>query len=200
MYSLPTDFFIPKLVLEIFLSMNRYLFLAAFIILLVVSCKKKESGNPKDDLPPITHTGANTFGCLVDGKLFKPKKKIGSLSVILQCNYQYFKEQHHFLLAARNAIDNYSVAFGMLGTPIAGDTVIHYSYPGSGEMAAGCGKLIDSRPEFQTFSNSPGEFRIEYFDSFKQIISGTFWFDAVDTATGKVVQVRDGRFDVQFTY
>ncbi len=55
--------------------MNRYLFLAAFMILLAVSCKKKESSNPKDDLPPITHTGANTFGCLVDGKLFKPKKK-----------------------------------------------------------------------------------------------------------------------------
>ena len=180
--------------------MNRYLFLAAFMILLTVSCKKKESSNPKDELPPITHTGANTFGCLVDGKLFKPKKKIGSTSVVLQCNYQYFKEQHHFLLGASNRYEEKGMGFGMIGTSINRDTIFNYSFAGSGKMSAGYGPSIGFFFQYQTYENSPGEFRIEYFDSLKQIISGTFWFDAVDTATGKVVQVRDGRFDVQFTY
>jgi len=35
------------------------------------SCKKEKLGI--DGLPPITQTGAQTFGCLIDGTLFKPK-------------------------------------------------------------------------------------------------------------------------------
>ena len=102
-------------------------------------------------------------------------------------------------MAAHDRIGTTSVSFGMVGTPISSDTIIHYSYPGSGEMSAGCGETLWLRYEFQTNDTSPGEFKIEYFDSLKQIISGTFWFDAYDTS-GKLVQVRDGRFDVQFTY
>jgi len=43
-----------------------------------------------------------------------------------------------------------------------------------------------------------GELHIRHFDLEHQIVSGTFWFDAVDTLTGKVVQVREGRFDMVF--
>ncbi len=31
----------------------------------------------EDQLPPITETGANTFGCLINGKVFIPKDKTG---------------------------------------------------------------------------------------------------------------------------
>jgi hypothetical protein len=33
---------------------------------------KKHSVNPVDTLPPATQTGANTFGCLINGKAFTP--------------------------------------------------------------------------------------------------------------------------------
>ena len=50
-------------------------------------CKKK-STNPIDELPPETQTGANTFGCLVDGKAFKPAGN-GFSGPIKSAIYQY---------------------------------------------------------------------------------------------------------------
>ena len=47
---------------------------AGFLALLLFTfsqCKKLKN-NPVDELPPETQTGANTFGCLVDGKAFTP--------------------------------------------------------------------------------------------------------------------------------
>jgi len=34
---------------------------------------KKDNNNNADSLPPATQTGANTLGCLVNGKVFVPK-------------------------------------------------------------------------------------------------------------------------------
>ncbi len=46
------------------------LFLAIFII----SCSNDDSSdNPLAQLPPETQTGANTFGCLIDGKILLPR-------------------------------------------------------------------------------------------------------------------------------
>ena len=49
--------------------------------------KKHQGGNPVDQLPPETQTGANTFGCLVNGKVFIPKDS--GLNPYLTCYYQY---------------------------------------------------------------------------------------------------------------
>ncbi|MBQ0767738.1 MAG: hypothetical protein KBT58_00490, partial [Bizionia sp.] len=50
--------------------------LLAFALLLIVSnCNKNDDDqptNPIDQLPPATQTGANTFGCLLDGEPFLP--------------------------------------------------------------------------------------------------------------------------------
>jgi hypothetical protein len=43
-----------------------------------------------------------------------------------------------------------------------------------------------------------GELKITHFDPEKFIVSGTFWFDAMN-AKGEKVEVREGRFDMQFT-
>jgi hypothetical protein len=43
-----------------------------------------------------------------------------------------------------------------------------------------------------------GELHITKLDDYNQIMSGTFWFDAVDDK-GEKVEVREGRFDVVFT-
>lgn len=43
-----------------------------FLLLTAMSCKKNKD-NQKDQLPPITQIGANTFGCLVNGKVYIPK-------------------------------------------------------------------------------------------------------------------------------
>jgi hypothetical protein len=49
--------------------MKHTLLLALF--LLFIGCSS--DSNPEDGLPKETQTGANTFGCLIDGKLYKPR-------------------------------------------------------------------------------------------------------------------------------
>jgi hypothetical protein len=43
------------------------------IALLVTTCDSDDTVNPASLLPPITMTGENTFGCLIDGKFFRPR-------------------------------------------------------------------------------------------------------------------------------
>jgi hypothetical protein len=40
----------------------------------LINCTKSDD---QDQLPPITQTGANTFGAIVDGKIFVTKDKTG---------------------------------------------------------------------------------------------------------------------------
>ncbi len=50
--------------------------LTAFLLisLIAISCKKtKTESESADQLPPITQTGANTFGCLINGNVWLPK-------------------------------------------------------------------------------------------------------------------------------
>ena len=61
--------------------------LLLFIFSTFEGCKKHtNSGNPIDQLPPETQTGANTFGCLINGEVFLPKGRLLSDS-ILKCAY-----------------------------------------------------------------------------------------------------------------
>ncbi len=43
------------------------------ILLTAASCKKNNNNSATDQLPPITQTGANTFGCLINGNVWLPK-------------------------------------------------------------------------------------------------------------------------------
>ena len=49
-----------------------------FFIMMLAGCSTDSS--PSDGLPPETKTGANTFGCLIDGKLLVPRS--GNNSVV----------------------------------------------------------------------------------------------------------------------
>ena len=81
-------------------------FLLFFLFIISsAECKKHNlSENPVDQLPPETQTGANTFGCLINGQIFLPKGL--SLSPILQCAYQYlntnYSQGYFFQLSAAN--------------------------------------------------------------------------------------------------
>jgi hypothetical protein len=51
--------------------------------------------------------------------------------------------------------------------------------------------------QYTTNQIQKGELIITKFDDANQIMSGTFWFDAVNK-DGVKVEVREGRFDVHF--
>lgn len=54
------------------------------------------------------------------------------------------------------------------------------------------------RDTYKTSETQTGELKITKLDYDNHIVSGTFWFDVKDS-NGVVHEIRDGRFDVQFT-
>lgn len=49
-----------------------------YIMVLLLSCSGCKEGilSPKEELPPATQEGLNTFGCLVNGEVWVPKGSI----------------------------------------------------------------------------------------------------------------------------
>ncbi|TXE02102.1 hypothetical protein ESY88_13745 [Subsaximicrobium wynnwilliamsii] len=50
---------------------------------------------------------------------------------------------------------------------------------------------------YNTTTQTAGELNIIKLDEEEQILSGTFWFDCVDSE-GNVIEIRDGRFDLKY--
>jgi hypothetical protein len=171
-----------------------------------ISCKKEAPVNPIDQLPPASAFGANTFGCLINGSAFVPKKGpwYGGGGDPYLCYYRYDDDGKgpYFILAAYNLKDSSSpdvileaqnltfeegktyplTTWGEDGKAFASYTVVNSSW---------------NRLEFYTTETTRGELKITRFDEVKQIISGTFWFNAINDS-GSVIEVREGRFDMTY--
>ena len=56
------------------------LILLPFLSSIFISCSEDKEADPLAKLPAISQTGANTFGCLVDGQVFYPRdERVGAL-------------------------------------------------------------------------------------------------------------------------
>ncbi|MGQ0738422.1 MAG: hypothetical protein ACT4OJ_05120 [Bacteroidota bacterium] len=177
---------------------------AALFILTIFTfgqCKKK-----KDELPPETQTGANTFGCLVNGQIFLPggaQLSGGSLNSIYQHIIPTSPSGYTFGVSAKNQRESClpkTVAFGFDSVQMsAGIYPLVLRKNGKG---GGAYQLFPCNQsyyiEYLTNDQIIGELNLKKFDLNNQIASGTFWFDAVGNG-GQKIEVREGRFDVRFT-
>jgi hypothetical protein len=58
------------------LNIMKSLFLKTILLLITITffnCSNSDDPIEQDQLPPITQTGANTFGCVVNGEVLIPK-------------------------------------------------------------------------------------------------------------------------------
>ena len=164
----------------------------------LLSCKKQ----PVDQLsllPPATQTGANTFGCLVNGKAFVPRK---SFSLIvrtdLKCTYGYTEHGYLFGIGASRDLDNGSSDVVDITTDslkISEGEVIPLTKEFTPAMASGGYDLNLSF--YTTDANATGQLTITHLDTVKHIVSGIFQFNAVSKG-GDTVKVTNGRFDVHY--
>ncbi|MFN4764550.1 hypothetical protein ACKGJN_15580 [Gillisia sp. Q332] len=173
--------------------------LLLILFLSINSCSKQDNcENPVDCLPPVTQTGANIAGCLVNGEILLPSgKSLGSGSV-LHSQYVYYQNEYIFSITIRDRDNNRLVQVRSGNIKLAeGEkyTLIEESDSNfSGVyIIGGAGSGIG----YLTTQQESGEFEIIKLDESKNIISGTFWFDAINN-DGEIVQVREGRFDVQY--
>lgn len=185
------------------------------------SCSK-DNDRKAAKLPAVTTEGKNTFGCRINGEIFVPKSSGGfnptpSLFVSYYY-YQYpendYKEPGFYLfLRASNDGTNRNLEINLTKSDvplIEGQTYpivlkgngqvdaefLHYSYsphPDYGNVS------IYNSFEYTTTNEYSGQLKIIKFDETKQILSGTFSFDAINTINGKSVSITEGRFDVKYS-
>lgn len=172
--------------------------LLLFATLFVLTCCEKDDDSPKkpiDQLPPATQTGANTAGCLVNGEAFLPK---GNLRNRLVC---YYIDGKDFNISIGEKINDRIKSLNVISYNqdlVVGETYQLKDYGANSKF----GEFIIYNPDFNeinyiTNSTFKGELKITSHNFEKAIISGTFWFDAVNSA-GEKVEVREGRFDMEY--
>lgn len=182
--------------------MKQLILIVLSFILLSSSCRKNKSGNPVDQLPPETQTGANTFGCLIDGQVFKPKG--GTIGApVLTAGYQLLIGGYHLSVGATdrsNSTKSTTVIIGADSVKLNIGTYSLSKYRVKGFLGGGVVYSEDNQLPKRYYTNNiqVGQVVIKKMDEINQIISGTFWFDAIDTNSNKTVQIRDGRFDLQY--
>jgi hypothetical protein len=191
-----------------------------FLLLLttfIISCSTDDSSNnPVLKLPPETQTGANTFGCIIDGKILIPRSgntsQINPLSgARLTRGYPAFDFDYlelkiidhksrngsilffHIHDAIENGIGNYVIDESNGFTAIDG-LEHHYLY---------CDVYSSKTNSYQRYmsSNNSGTFTITRFtlgsENTGTIISGKFTCKVrnINDPTDEI-EITDGRFDI----
>ena len=173
-----------------------------FPFLLQTACNNDDDitpVNPIDQLPPATQIGANAGGCLVDGKAFLPDRKTTIPFRIFYLDGETFGLSisdevngvgHNLLVFLENVQIEENIVY-ILNTEFDDDLnnqnaeyIIASTAPPS--------------PNYYTTTPTvTGEIVFTNHDFDNAILSGTFWFDAVNSE-GEIVKIREGRFDMEY--
>ena len=160
---------------------------------LAVGCKKNEI----DALPPETQVGANTFGCLVNGKAWVPKKGGLFTDPSLLGVYALVGNRRNLWIQATNT-DGLGLDFWVENPLVTGEYPLQYTtgiYP-TVYLPRSYGLYYQSGASYMTTSQYAGKVAITRTDTIKGIISGTFEFAGYNAKTGQTVTITQGRFDV----
>ncbi len=179
----------------------------SFFLFTVNSCKKHKNNVQSElsKLPPETQSGANTFGCLINGIAFLPKGS-GFSGPKLSCSYienTTSQTGYFFNLSANdfsNPNDFPSVGIFTDSVQILPEIFLLSEKFVAGKSYGQYGRyIIGQNPDlYNTNSIVTGELTRKYLDEINQIVSGTFWFNAVDK-NADTIKITDGRFDMKFT-
>ena len=167
-------------------------------LLVFMSCRKEI-----DKLPEVTQTGENTFGAVINGKLWGPLGfGIVQTAPTLDALYDGFGR---LTINARN--------FG--SSPNESEMEIYLTGvtgPGTYQLNKMTGTLpnatanyayyverrITPKDEWMTNAQYPGTVTITRLDRVHKVVSGTFEFKAINTGSDlKPLTVTDGRFDIK---
>lgn len=183
----------------------KYLIIAAiFLLITVASCKKENTLQDElAKLPPATQTGANTFGCLINGKawiaenigcklfcryssfyLYQNSNFGGSINITAHKIYsdQTFEQTIEIVLDSLNFFRSRTISISNQNTRAG---YIDYTLQGN------C--RIFNR-NYDSTVNYTGVVNITYFDVTKGIITGTFEFTLTKPGC-ETLAITNGRFD-----
>ena len=70
------------------------------------SCSLADKFNGDDKLPPETQTGANTVGCLVNGKVYLPSQR--GINAPVNCIYEFVDGEYYFTMRFADNMEFFS--------------------------------------------------------------------------------------------
>ena len=162
-------------------------------LLLSISCKKNN-----EMLPAKTKTGANTFGCLLNGKEWVPTGR-GAFSGINATSGGFFDEVDNttgIYVKAYGPSDE--IAIYLKNTTSVGTYNLNRNTsirPNAVLPEASYGMYLMNSSEYVTDSLHTGVVTITHADLTTGIVSGTFNLKVYQKTTGQVLSITDGRFD-----
>lgn len=182
--------------------MKKFLLIAVCLCSLIFTANscKKDKITELEKLPPATQTGANTFGCLVNGKAFLPKGYDGTGRPNPHVQYDYLLNGQPYLSIEASKFTDDNLGGGGISITFWDVTQIgHYDVSSKFRFSVGwpiiignCGmSIIDSALQ------AWGGGYISKLDIPNRIISGTFNFKAIKPGCD-TVRITDGRFDIKF--
>jgi len=185
--------------------LKRSMILFLLVALVSFHCRKPERELKK--LPELTQTGAGTLGCLVNGDAFLPGNGPYSGNAPLSCVYEFTNGGYYLKLSASDSTLKYLEGIHIYTNTLLlheGETV---PLEGFGKAGVGAAEYFtmgtDSKyHEYTTTPDVTGELHIMKLDEAAQLISGTFWFDAVfadGIYKSEKIHVREGRFDMHYS-
>jgi hypothetical protein len=170
------------------------LLLTTFIL---SSCNKDDNPfSSKDQLPAETQAGANTVGCLINGQVYLPSQR--GINSPINCQYEYINNEFFFIMSFsddKNSGPNVSVQTLRINLSQGETYILNKNSIDNGDFTGGGGAYrLSSSNKYYTNAIKRGELKITRVDLSNSIISGTFWFDAINS-NGEIVEIRSGRFD-----
>jgi Family of unknown function (DUF6252) len=175
-----------------------YFSLVIFSAFFFISCKKDIS-----ELPPATQTGANTFGCKIDGVFWAPQSFAGT-NASNKLEARYGGNNGVFINARNFSSSPTETEFEIYLSNVTGPGVYNLNtatgiYPSqTASYAYYVKRKITPLNEWITNAQFTGTVEISKSDKVNGIISGTFSFTAGElSATASALNVTEGRFDVK---
>lgn len=178
--------------------------------MLLIACS--DDSNPEDGLPPETQTGANTFGCLIDGKLLVPRSGNNSLvfplwGAILWGGIPNIEDYRELEIRDYKSPKSATLLLHMKKVDSIG--VGNYNINESNGMSNIDGldqnylhctifdEKTNSFQQYVSFNNS-GVLKIKYLKLNGLIISGTFNCRVRNIQNfDDVIEITKGRFDIK---
>ena len=177
------------------MKVSILLLLPLCFLLLSNSCSKSKSEN---QLPPATQTGANSFGCLIDGKVWIPTGG-GIGSGVNPTSGGFFRDingELNIYIKAYTSNDYFHIYLKKKTT--AGTYVLNKNTsvrPGAILPESYGAYFINGQDYYVTDSLNNGTVIISYADTTKGIVAGTFQMRIIQKTTNKIKVISEGRFD-----
>src|SRR5690606_1737207 len=132
-----------------------------------------------------------------NGQVFLPHKE--GINAPVNCFYQFVDGEFYFTM---NFADLRGTGFkevfvqsGKMNLQNSHTYILNKNINDDGDYTGlGGGYSTSIINNYFTNTSNIGELTITYLDLSNSIISGTFWFDAINEA-GEIVEIREGRFD-----